>query len=122
MITTMTLADAPVRPRPARGEADAVRPGHARRLERADHLGSSLAELVGDPPAFAAALRSAFAELAEPEYRIGQQRVAPRIGLTHGVRLPYQAALPRALRKATRQDQPSVLILVADRLLPRPEL
>ncbi|HKB29170.1 MAG TPA: DNA alkylation repair protein, partial [Candidatus Limnocylindrales bacterium] len=78
--------------------------------------------LVGDPPAFAAALRSAFAELAEPEYRIGQRRVAPGIGLTHGVRLPYQAALRRALRKATRQDPPSVLILVADRLLREPEL
>lgn len=112
----------PGRPRPSRGEADAARPGHAERLENADRLGTGLAELVGDPPAFAAALRSAFAELAEPEYRVGQQRVAPGIGLTHGVRLPYQAALRRALRQATRTDPPSVLILVADRLLREPEL
>ena len=74
---------------PVRGVAATSRPGHAERLERADRLGFRLAEIVGDPPAFATALRSAFAELAEAEYRIGQQRVAPGIGLTHGVRLPY---------------------------------
>jgi 3-methyladenine DNA glycosylase AlkD len=126
MSATLAIED-PVAHAPAttplpRGAADTARPGHARRLERADRLGSRLAELVGDPPAFAAALRSAFAELAEPDYRIGQQRVAPGIGLTHGVRLPYQAALRRALRKATKRDPASVLILVADRLLREPEL
>ncbi len=117
-----TPADEAARAVPPRGTAEATRPGHARRLERADRFGADLAELVGDPPAFAAALRTAFAELAEPEYRIGQQRVAPGIGLSHGVRLPYQAALRRALRKATRKDPPSVLILLADRLVREPEL
>jgi 3-methyladenine DNA glycosylase AlkD len=117
---TLTEMDTPRRP--VRGEADAARPGHAERLARAGQLGSSLAELVGDPPAFATALRSAYAELAEPAYRIGQQRVAPGIGLTHGVRLPYQAALRRALRTATRRDPASVLILLADKLIREPEL
>ena len=121
MIST-AMPEAPTHPRPIRGAADAARPGHAERLALAERLGATLAELVGDPPAFAAALRTAFAELAEPGYRAGQQRVAPGIGLTHGVRLPYQAALRRALRKATWNDPASVLILLADRLIGEPEL
>ena len=96
--------------------------GHEARLARAGSAGRELAELVGDPTSFAARLHTAFADLAEPEYRIGQERVAPGIGPTHGVRLPYQAALRRALTKATRDDSPSNLVLVADRLLREPEL
>lgn len=117
---TMTLDAPPVRP--ARGGADAARPGHDARLALADRRGTELAELVGDPTAFAAALRTAYAELAEADYRAGQHRVAPGIGLTHGVRLPYQAALRRALRKATKRDPASVLLHVAGRLLGEPEL
>jgi 3-methyladenine DNA glycosylase AlkD len=95
---------------------------HEQRLTTAATAGRELAELVGDPTAFAARLRTAFAEVAEPEYRAGQERVAPGIGLTHGVRLPYQAALRRAFVAATRRDPAANLLLVADRLLREPEL
>jgi 3-methyladenine DNA glycosylase AlkD len=92
------------------------------RLARAEAAGRELAELIQDPAALADRLRTAYADLAEPAYRIGQQRVAPGIGRTHGVRLPYQAALRRAFGKATRSDSPANLILVADRLLRAAEL
>lgn len=92
------------------------------KLARAAAHGLAVAELVQDPTAFASRLREAYADLAEAQYRHGQEFVAPGIGLTHGVRLPYQAALRRALLKATRTDSPAVLVLVADRLLREPEL
>jgi len=92
------------------------------RETRATELGSRLAAEVGDPARLATALRSAFAELADPEYRAGQQRVAPGIGLTHGVRTPLQAALRRAFNTATRRDSSALRLLVADRLLGEPEL
>jgi 3-methyladenine DNA glycosylase AlkD len=95
---------------------------HEARLARADAAGRELAELIQDPAALAERLRTAYADLAEPEYRIGQERVAPGIGHTHGVRLPYQAALRRAFSMATRRDSPANLILVADRLLREAEL
>ena len=92
------------------------------KLARAEAHGRTVAELVQDPTAFARRLHDAYADLAEPAYRQGQQFVAPGIGATHGVRLPYQAALWRTLRKATRGDSPAVLVLLADRLLHEPEL
>ena len=92
------------------------------RLARAEAHGAALAELVGDPSAFAQRLREAFEDLAEPAYREGQEFVAPGIGTTYGVRLPYQAALRRTLTRATRRDSPAVLLLLADRLLREPEL
>jgi 3-methyladenine DNA glycosylase AlkD len=96
-------------------------PADALAKRAADH-GRALAELVAEPPAFAEALRSAFGELADSEYRAGQRRIAPGIGLTHGVRLPLQAALRRTLLQATRDDSPAMLLLLADRLLREPEL
>ena len=107
---------------PAGAVAPEHAPGREARLARAGTAGLELAELVGDPTGFAVRLHAAFADLAEPDYRIGQKRVAPGIGPTHGVRLPYQAALRRALTKATRHDSPANLLLVADRLLREPEL
>jgi len=62
-------------------------------------LGTELGALVQDPEALAKAFRAAFKELADPEYRIGQERVAPGIGLTHGVRLPLQAGVRRGFDK-----------------------
>jgi 3-methyladenine DNA glycosylase AlkD len=91
-------------------------------IRRAERHGTALAELVTDPATFADRLRAAFVELADPTYRDGQQFVAPGIGLTHGVRTPYQAALRRSLLKATKRDSPSNLLLLADRLLREPEL
>jgi len=92
------------------------------KLASAEAEGRALGELVQDPGAFAARLHDALAELADPSYREGQHFVAPGLGLTHGVRLPYQAALRRGLAKATKQDRASTLLFVADRLLREPEL
>jgi len=92
------------------------------RADRATRLGTELGALVQDPEALAKAFRAAFKELADPEYRIGQERVAPGIGLTHGVRLPRQAGVRRGFTKATRADSPALLLLAADRLLREPEL
>jgi len=94
----------------------------ADRLASAESLGRGLGEHVQDPAAFAAALRAACVQLADPAYLAGQQFVAPGIGLTHGVRSPLQGALGRGFRAATRRDSPALLLLVADRLLREPEL
>ena len=87
------------------------------RAERATALGTELGALVQDAEALVRAFHASFQELADPEYRIGQQRVAPGIGLTFGVRLPLQAGVRRAFTKATRTDSPALLLLAADRLL-----
>jgi 3-methyladenine DNA glycosylase AlkD len=102
--------------------AAGAREARETRDERAAELGRQVADLVQDPEAFARAVRDAFAELADPEYLVGQRRVAPGIGLTHGVRLPAQAALRRAFTKATRNDSSSMLLGLADRLLRADEL
>ncbi len=94
----------------------------ADRRPAAEALGLELAELVGDPTAFAAALRGGFGRLADPEYLAGQQRVAPGIGRLHGVRWPLMAAVERGFREATRRDRPSGFLEVADRLFGEPEL
>jgi 3-methyladenine DNA glycosylase AlkD len=93
----------------------------AEREHRATELGTALAELVGDPSAFAKGLHDAFAELADAEYRAGQAFVAPGIGPTHGVRTPLQVGLRRAFEKASRRASPAELLIVCDRLLREPE-
>ena len=94
----------------------------AERRPVAEALGVGLAEQLGDPDAFAASLRAAFVQLADPEYHDGQHRVAPGLGLVHGVRWPLLAALARGLRSATRRDPSTPILLVADRLFREPEL
>ena len=94
----------------------------AERRPLAESLGAALAEHLGDPDAFAAALRAAFDQLADPEYLAGQQRVAPGIGLVHGVRWPLMAAIARGFRHATRRDRTTSLLFIADRLFREPEL
>jgi len=93
----------------------------AEREARATELGRELAEQIGDPSAFAAALHGAFVELADPEYRAGQAYVAPGIGPTHGVRTPLQVGVRRAFEKASRRASSAELLLVCDRLLREPE-
>jgi 3-methyladenine DNA glycosylase AlkD len=88
---------------------------------RAAELGAALADDVHDPSAFARRLREAFAELADPEYQLGQHFIAPGLGPTHGVRTPLQAAVRRAFAKATRRASQAELLLVCDRLLREPE-
>jgi len=85
--------------------------------DAAESLGRSLGELVQEPEAFADALRSGLAGLADPTYLDGQRMVAPGIGAIHGVRSPLLAAVSRELGAATSTDRPSTLLFVADRLL-----
>ena len=85
-------------------------------------LGRALAELAGDPDAFARALTAGLASLADPEYQGGQRFVAPGIGATHGVRNPLLSEIARAFRAATRRDPAATLLFVADRLFREREL
>jgi 3-methyladenine DNA glycosylase AlkD len=87
----------------------------ARRAD-AETFGRSLAELAQDPEAFARELEAGFARLADPEYREGEQRIAPGLGPVLGVRWPLNAAVARGFRNATRHESPATLLFVADRL------
>jgi 3-methyladenine DNA glycosylase AlkD len=88
----------------------------------AESLGTDLADHVGDPEAFAAALGVAFRRLADPAYLMGQHRVAPGLGPIHGVRWPLLAAISRGFRRATRAERPTPLLYLADRLFHEREL
>jgi 3-methyladenine DNA glycosylase AlkD len=88
---------------------------------RATELGEALAAELGDSAGFAARLSAAFAELADPEYRAGQEYVAPGIGPTHGVRTPLQVAVRKGFEQASRRASPAELLLVCERLLREPE-
>jgi 3-methyladenine DNA glycosylase AlkD len=94
----------------------------ADRKPDAEALGRRLADLVGEPDAFAAALTAGFAELADPEYLAGAQRVAPGIGRLYGVRWPLTAAVERGFRAATRRDGTAGFLEAAARLFAEPEL
>lgn len=93
-----------------------------RRRPDAERLGLTLADEIHDPTGFAARLRAGLAELADPEYRAGQQLVAPGIGATHGVRTPLLTAVAGRFRRATRGVRPAPLVDVAARLLGEREL
>ena len=94
----------------------------AARRDTAEALGASLADLTNDPDAFAKALAEGLARLADPEYLVGQRRVAPGIGPIHGVRWPLIAAVARGFRNASRHDRPTPLLFIADRLFREREL
>jgi len=89
----------------------------AAHLARATELGASLADLVGDPDAFVAALRAGFAELGDPTVMAGQRLIAPGIGPVLGVRLPLMTAVHRKFKRGTRKTSSSQILDVADRLL-----
>ena len=94
----------------------------ADRRPDAEALGRSLADEVGDPDRFAAALRTGLAALADPEYLAGQRRIAPGIGDLHGVRWPLIEAVKRGFREETRRERTSGWLFIADRLLGEPKL
>ena len=94
----------------------------AQRRPSAEALGRQLAESVEDPTAFAAALTRGLADLADPEYLEGAQRVAPGIGRLYGVRWPLLAAVERGFRAATRRDRAAGHLEIAARLFGEPEL
>lgn len=115
----MTTADVASMPSPTTARATAF---VAARRPRAEARGRELAGHIGDPSAFAAALRASLASLADPEYLAGQRRIAPGIGALHGVRWPLLGALARGFRSETRLDPATPLLDVAQRLLREPEL
>jgi len=88
----------------------------ADRRPEAEALGARLADEIGDPAAFATALRAGLADLADPAYLEGQRRIAPGIGDRHGVRWPLIEAVRRGFREATRSERTSGWLEVADRL------
>jgi 3-methyladenine DNA glycosylase AlkD len=94
----------------------------AERRARAEAAGRALADHLHDPDAFAAALGAAFRELADPDYVVGQRRVAPGLGPAHGVRGPILHAIQRGFRDETRDDRTGPFLFLADRLFRTPEL
>ena len=94
----------------------------ADRRSPAEGLGTSLAELVNQPDAFAAELRRGLQALADPDYLEGQRRIAPGIGALFGVRWPLLAAVQRGFRASARGTRPTPLLFLADRLFREPEL
>lgn len=91
-------------------------------LPRATKLGARLADEVDDPTAFVVALRAGFATLADPEYRAGQELVAPGIGPHLGVRGPLAQATWRSLHRRLDGVRPATLLFLADALLREPLL
>jgi 3-methyladenine DNA glycosylase AlkD len=84
--------------------------------DRAEAIGTGLAEYLHDPDAFAKALVAGLQELADPAYLEGQQRVAPGLGAVYGVRWPLMAAISRGFKVATKDDRATPLLFLADRL------
>jgi 3-methyladenine DNA glycosylase AlkD len=94
----------------------------ADRRPDAETLGRALADEVGDPDRFASILRDGLRSLSDPEYLVGERRIAPGIGDLHGVRWPLIEAVKRGFREATRRERTSGWLFVADRLLNEPKL
>jgi 3-methyladenine DNA glycosylase AlkD len=94
----------------------------AERRPLAEALGRELADLTGDPEAFAEALREGLPGLADPEYLDGQRRDAPGLGASFGVRWPLIEAIKRGFTESTRSERTGAWLFVADRLLREPEL
>jgi 3-methyladenine DNA glycosylase AlkD len=123
MMSTATPSKPRAAATPAWGTADREEPPiRETKLTQAEAAGRALGDLVQDPGAFAERLDDELVLLADPAYRDGQHVVAPGLGPTHGVRLPYQAALRRGLARATKHDRASTLLFVVDRLLREPEV
>jgi len=122
--TPRTPATSPIRTSPTRTSPATARAIAfvAERKPAAEALGRGLAELVEDPTAFAAALTRGLADLADPEYLDGAQRIAPGIGRLYGVRWPLMAAVERGFRAATRRDRAAGHLEIATRLFAEPEL
>ena len=94
----------------------------AERRPVAEALGRELADLTGNPDAFAEALRDGLRGLADPRYLDGQHRVAPGLGASFGVRWPLIEAIKRGFRESTRGERTGAWLFIADRLLREPEL
>jgi len=89
----------------------------AAHMDGAIELGRRLADLVGESDAFVEALTGGLADLADPVYEIGLRSVTPGLGSVVGVRLPLLEATHKALRRATKQTPPGLMLVLTDRLL-----
>jgi len=115
------IATSPVPPTTSEATAHAVAFVAAHR-DAAEALGAALADFDNDPDGFADALTAGLAGLADREYLQGQQRVAPGIGVIHGVRWPLLAAVQRGFRNASKGTPATPLLFIADRLFHEREL
>jgi 3-methyladenine DNA glycosylase AlkD len=109
--------DAPPDRRPTTPTTERAVAFVAEHKPHAEELGRSLADVVGEPEAFAAELGTGLRALADPEYLEGQRRVAPGIGAVIGVRWPLIEAVKRGFREATKRERTSTWLFAADRLL-----
>jgi 3-methyladenine DNA glycosylase AlkD len=122
-VTAIATALVPVTPAAAGSEVTARAVAFvAEHKPAAEAIGADLADLINDPDAFARSLTAGFQRLADPEYLAGQQRVAPGIGPVYGVRWPLMSAVARGFRNATKQERPTPLLFLADRLFAEPHL
>jgi 3-methyladenine DNA glycosylase AlkD len=94
----------------------------AQRRPAALALGRRAGDRAANAGAVVVELRSGLADLADPEYLAGQQRVAPGIGALFGVRQPLLSAVTAGMRAATRRDSTTTLLEIADRLLREDQL
>ena len=111
------MTAATVTPHATSAATERARAFVADHLEEATALGRDAGELVGDPSALVTHLRGGLAQLADPAYLEGQDRVAPGIGPIAGVRQPLLHATTRALMTAMRDDRSSTVLDVAGQLL-----
>lgn len=85
----------------------------AQRLPIAQRFGLTLGDLVTQPAEFMATLMAGLSELADPTYNAEQERVAPRSGVTIGVRWPLIHEVERALRPALAETSSSLVLELA---------
>ncbi|MFN8623490.1 MAG: DNA alkylation repair protein [Chloroflexota bacterium] len=91
------------------------------RLPDAHALGERLADLIGEPEAFVAELRSGLAALADDAYAAAQEHVAPGSGATIGTRWPLIHEVERALVGPFRESSSAWVLSLAMRLAVEPE-
>jgi 3-methyladenine DNA glycosylase AlkD len=103
--------------RPAGSTTDRARALVVARSGDALELGLRAGDLADDPAIASQVLHDGLVELADPEYRAGQQHVAPGIGVTLGVRQPLLTAVGRGLRRGMRRDSSATRLDLAERLV-----
>lgn len=99
-----------------RGTAELVQA----RLPAAAALGDALADLIGEPEAFAATLRDGLAALGDAGYAAQLARLAPTTDVTLGVRSPLLDRVARSLRGPIAASSPDVVLWLAQRLAAEP--
>jgi 3-methyladenine DNA glycosylase AlkD len=93
----------------------------AEHLTAATTLGRDLAELVGEPEAFAAALAEGLALLADPDYTALAERLSPGVPAELMVRGPLTEAVQRPINEALRESSSMTALHLGHRLILAPE-